>query len=335
MIFLILKPELFMKRGFLLFVFIFTSLAYCNASTCVALSSGNWETAGTWSCGHVPTCGDSAYIPVAITVTVTAVNTYGCAGTVKLVIAGTLDFVTGKKLEFPCGSSLYLLAGGTINPGGGGGSSNLISICGTDYWIAGQGTITGPMCFNCALPIQLVGFNAVCNGTAVNVTWATATETNNHYFSIERCDDGYSWAEVARINGAGTSSAAHYYSWSDAEPLPGTSYYRLKQTDMDGQYTYPGSVVATSCNNDGVVTIYPNPTRGNVYCKLNSSAAQTVSVKIIGVFGQTISEYTEDVVQGVSTQQIHTQDLAAGTYLFIITFPNNSVVIRKPFVVSK
>ncbi|MCL2328329.1 MAG: hypothetical protein FWC39_07425 [Bacteroidetes bacterium] len=72
----------------------------------------------------------------------------------------------------------------------------------------------------------------------VFVTWATTSETNSNYFTIERSSNGRDFTEIARINGAGTSTVTINYGYADKNPLNGISYYRLKQTDFDGQYSY-------------------------------------------------------------------------------------------------
>lgn len=234
----------------------------------------------------------------------------------------------------PCGSALYLEPGGTIDPGGGGGSSNLISICSTNYWTAGEGPITGPQCFNCVLPIRLITFNATCTGNNIVLNWATATETNNHYFTIERSDDGYSWIEMGTINGAGTTSGPHYYTWTDADPLPGISYYQLKQTDYDGQSSYAG-VIASSCNGTGVLNLYPNPGQGNIYCRIRSNNAQTVSFKIIDELGRNIVSYADNVAKGVTDEPLPTAKLQAGVYLLVIEFSDGTSSVHKSFIISR
>lgn len=304
-----------------------------QGAVCIAIGSGNWETSATWSCGHVPTCGDSIIIPATITVTITAQENYGCGTPMQVVIYGTLAFITGNKLQMPCGSALYLEPGGTIDPGTGGGKSNLISICGTDYWIAGEGPITGPQCFNCVLPIKLITLNAVCNGSSVTINWATATETNNHYFTVQRSDDGYNWNDLGTVNSAGTSTVAQYYKWTDENPLPGTSYYQLKQTDFDGQTTYVG-VIASSCTHTGIINLYPNPSKGDVYYNIESSSAQPVSVKIINEVGQTVVSYQDNLDKGSSRHQLPTRHFTPGVYTLIIEFSDGSVPLHKPFIMG-
>ncbi len=118
-----------------------------KAVVCTATGNGAWNTAANWSCGFVPGCGDLIIIPTGLTVTITTQLSYpGCTTAVTLSIYGTLKFVTGNKLELPCNSQLYIHAGASIQPGTGGGNSNLISICDNTVWNAGSGPLTGPSC---------------------------------------------------------------------------------------------------------------------------------------------------------------------------------------------
>jgi hypothetical protein len=89
-----------------------------------------------------------------------------------------------------------------------------------------------------ALPISLLYFSATPENDKVRLQWATASELNNDYFTIERSADGKAWEEIERVAGAGNSFQRMEYTAWDEEPVSKTSYYRLKQTDYDEQFTY-------------------------------------------------------------------------------------------------
>lgn len=89
------------------------------------------------------------------------------------------------------------------------------------------------------LPIELLGFAAEPNELGSVLTrWTTASETNNDYFTVQRSADGFSWEHLGDVIGAGFSNAELTYQYTDPAPLPGRSYYRLRQTDFDGAYTH-------------------------------------------------------------------------------------------------
>jgi hypothetical protein len=91
---------------------------------------------------------------------------------------------------------------------------------------------------NDPLPIQLTSFNVACNNDVAVMSWTSATEINNAYYTVERTADGITYEIVATVKGAGNSSMPLNYSVTDYDPLPGTSYYRLSQTDLDGKTTH-------------------------------------------------------------------------------------------------
>lgn len=109
------------------------------------------------------------------------------------------------------------------------------------------------------LPITLVSFEAKLMQNIVQLSWATVSEINNDYFSIERSKDGKNWIEIGTKKGAGTTSKRMTYQFVDDNPIEGNSYYRLKQTDYDGKYTYSDLESIYFSNNDHLVNTYPNP----------------------------------------------------------------------------
>jgi len=86
------------------------------------------------------------------------------------------------------------------------------------------------------LPIDLVSFTADLDNSDVHVDWTVASQTNNDYFNIQRSIDGFDWEDIATVAGAGSSSQMLSYSYVDTDPYLGVSYYRLKQTDYDGNF---------------------------------------------------------------------------------------------------
>lgn len=85
------------------------------------------------------------------------------------------------------------------------------------------------------LPIELLSFTAEPVDEAVIVEWSTASQVNNDYFTIDRSYDGYEWENKAYIPGAGNSNSQLEYKWVDYNPISGVSYYRLTQTDYNGE----------------------------------------------------------------------------------------------------
>lgn len=117
--------------------------------------------------------------------------------------------------------------------------------------VGGPGTITSssvgsfsPFTFGSAggsnpLPVELTYFRAHIENNQAVLAWATATEKDNDYFTIERAVDIEKFEPIGpRIKGKGTTNQLNTYEFIDAHPVPGRSYYRLKQTDFDGTFDY-------------------------------------------------------------------------------------------------
>lgn len=141
------------------------------------------------------------------------------------------------------------------------------------------------------LPIELLSFNAILNNRIVDLTWQTASEHNNDYFTVERSQEGYIFEPILYVDGAGTSNELLNYASKDLHPFDGVSYYRLKQTDFDGAFEYSEIRIVNMDENNSVI-IYPNPTNSNVmYISSNTSLT---SLSIYSADGKLVLE-KEDV----------------------------------------
>lgn len=112
---------------------------------------------------------------------------------------------------------------------------------------------------SCPLPVELISFEAHLNNRQVELTWQTASEHNNDYFSVERSHDGTSWETIENLQGAGNSTSLLSYQTYDFYPYRGIGYYRLKQVDYDGKYSY--SEIRSVYNTDELMVL-PNPSTG-------------------------------------------------------------------------
>ena len=118
------------------------------------------------------------------------------------------------------------------------------------------------------LPIELIAFSGVQDGESVVLSWTTASEINNNYFTIEISLDGFRFELIGTLEGVGISSSALHYSMVDTNPMEGVSFYRLSQTDYDGTTEY-FDLVSVNFEPMATVSLYPNPTRGFVYLTRN------------------------------------------------------------------
>ena len=165
---------------------------------------------------------------------------------------------------------------------------------------------TGCQTCNTPLPIELISFEARKNNRDVNLTWQTASERNNDFFTVERSPNGIDWDVLELIDGAGSSTELLSYETYDNYPLKGISYYRLKQTDFDGKATY--SAIKSISNTEDLMVL-PNPGNGIFYVSGLSDRTEN-QVVVMDVTGKTIANYkTEDAML-----QMNLEDHPAGIY---------------------
>ncbi len=321
-----------MKKKLSLILFSLLLLFSLNAesATCTALASDDWTKAGTWSCGRAPTCGDIIIIPAGITVTVnTQINLAGCGSSVAITVFGTLTFDSGKKLDLACGSTVSVPGPpntGKILGAGGGGSSNLISICAVNVWTAGTGTFT-----NGLLPIDLIYFNAKASDKNIETTWATASEENNKLFTVEKSKNAIDFIPVGEVAGAINSNYTRTYNLVDEHPYYGLSYYRLKQTDLNNN-TRSFQIVPVEFKGKRRFDVFPNPTHLNTNASLNLSGYknQHITLQIVDVTGK-LSQSTKQFItdDNFEITQILKTDLEAGVYFISVIDETGNKVSQK------
>jgi hypothetical protein len=197
-----------------------------------------------------------------------------------------------------------------------------------EHWLHGNSN-------GAALPVKLVSFEATANlaTTQVETRWTTALEINNNYFAVERSEDGINFNQVGRLQGAGTTTATTDYRFNDVKPLNGLSYYRLKQVDFDGDFTY-SDVVAVNLGTYGSVTMYPNPTQNEVNLGISNPSGET-NVNIYDLNGHQV--YGRSFDQGNTSNNqvitIQTKDiLSAGMYMVNVT--SNGTVFQQKLIVN-
>lgn len=167
---------------------------------------------------------------------------------------------------------------------------------------------------NALLPITLLEFNAVLRKNVVDVTWSTASEINNDFFTVEKSKDGKQFEGTGKIKGAGNSSVTLHYSFPDYHPFPGLSYYRLKQTDFDGHASY-SRMVPVMNKSDDTFSLFPNPSKDIMYLASGGKGAYTLLVKDIQ--GKVIQQQFLEMNPG-ELSQLNISSLPQGIYLLEI-----------------
>ncbi|MEM6641857.1 MAG: DUF2341 domain-containing protein [Bacteroidota bacterium] len=177
------------------------------------------------------------------------------------------------------------------------------------------------------LPVELYFFEAMPTEDGdVQVNWATATETNNDFFTLERSFDGENFVEVATIEGAGNSSDLLNYTFLDKQPYVGISYYRLKQTDFDGSFTLSYVVTVNMDIKNALsyeIALYPNPAKleeGATLHISNMTPGLKLMTRIISMDGKIVESrgVTVDRSGEISEHYLLSSGAARGNYLISI-----------------
>lgn len=126
------------------------------------------------------------------------------------------------------------------------------------------------------LPVEMMQFNASCADGNPLLTWYTASETNNHYFVVERSENGATFDSIARVQGSGNTNTITMYQFADYQSYGPETYYRLRQVDLDGKTTELG-ITSTTCT-----TVHEKLTILSVNQKYNSEFNVSFSTGVSG-----------------------------------------------------
>lgn len=225
---------------------------------------------------------------------------------------------------------------------------------GTDWEYAGQVSVTAgtqgsilsasqnafsPFTFGSSgglnvLPITLENFRASLNNSMqVELNWETVTEINNSHFAVERSVNGAGFEPIAVLKGAGNSTVKRTYSALDQQPADGISYYRLKQVDNNGAFTY--SAIRTLEIKKAVadMEVYPNPGNGHSFAiSFREEAGAEVQVAVCNQMGGKVYEriITNDAQVSLISVELD-YPLSPGVYSLFVT--DGSSVYKKKLII--
>lgn len=181
------------------------------------------------------------------------------------------------------------------------------------------------------LPIELLNFSSANIPNGIELLWATATETNNGFFTVERSTDAINYNALATLQGANFSSTTSRYRFIDENATHATTYYyRLRQTDNDGaskivavlSHTYTSQALAIT---DEVFYSHLN---NAITLNVLSEEDNLITCRVFNLSGALIKDMSFDVAKGLNTCLINTSDFTAGI-LIVEIMNNNQRVVKK------
>jgi len=168
------------------------------------------------------------------------------------------------------------------------------------------------------LPVSLLSFDAkLQKNKSVLCNWLTAAEINNDHFEIERSKNGIDFESIGSVAGAGNSTSQLDYMYPDANPYSGLSYYRLKQVDFDGNFTYSEAKAVMIGMNEIKYLAYPNPVANNLNLMFSDEVEFEGTVRVVDIVGNIVLEKNISVGES-QLVEVDLSNLANGNYVMQI-----------------
>jgi uncharacterized repeat protein (TIGR01451 family) len=168
------------------------------------------------------------------------------------------------------------------------------------------------------LPVELIDFTGISNDEIIELNWSTASEFNNKSFEIERSKDLRNFITIGTVNGRGLSNSVQQYSFLDQEASGNLIYYRLKQVDFDGAFSYSKTIVI-SRNATAKIEYFPNPFNSQLVI---NNVTEGAEIKLFSIDGKLVRNKISDGKHDL----IDAADLLPGMYF--IEVMEGSIPVR-------
>jgi hypothetical protein len=180
-----------------------------------------------------------------------------------------------------------------------------------DRWLCAKSSIV--------LPVELTDLSASWDGQAVQVKWATASETDNRGFEIQRMSEygapANNWETIGWKDGQGTSQTPAHYQWTDERPMPGMNYYRLRQLDFDGSEEFSAVVSAEVPGAGRGLKLFPNPAQQEVWVEW-PAAVENAELELYDVHGRLMLR--RHWPEPLQRRQLSLSELPGGVYAVVL-----------------
>jgi hypothetical protein len=166
---------------------------------------------------------------------------------------------------------------------------------------------------------ELTSFSATKQASQVNLSWFTASEKANDHFSIERSKDGRNFAAIGQMKGAVNSTVTKEYVYTDATPMKGINYYRLKSTEIGGKTTLSNVISVSLSDKNNKTFVYPNPVaQSALQLEHEAISDAELSIQIMDITGRTVQTTKRAVINGSNVISLDVNNLSSGQYLIAI-----------------
>lgn len=166
------------------------------------------------------------------------------------------------------------------------------------------------------VPIRIVTFNGLKLDNKVELKWQTSSEVNSKYFDVEFSENASQWVSIGTVNAAGNTTNPRDYSLVHNSPVNGVNYYRLKQVDADGYFSYSNIVPITfAIKGVSINSVYPNPFVSQLKIDVSSDRADVVNIQLSDNLGRVLKVEKTTLQKGVNKISLdNLSGLAPGIY---------------------
>ena len=165
------------------------------------------------------------------------------------------------------------------------------------------------------LPVALESYTVRLSNGKVYVRWSTSEEENSSHFTVERAGGNQQFTTVATIPSAGNSGSLKTYEWVDEHPLANINYYRLTQTDRDGQQEiFEVRKILNRAKWDRFAVVSPNPFGEELTVFINVDKIQKVSFTLADMSGRIVRTRNATYNEGTAEVKFDAGKLPRGVY---------------------
>lgn len=204
---------------------------------------------------------------------------------------------------------------------------------GTGYGTKGSGFLNDLWKFtpaSLALPVKFISFTAAPQNSTIVLNWQTAEEQQCAYYAIQRSHDGVSYDSIGTITATNNGIPVNNYIFTDHHPFPDVNYYRIRQVDEDGRYTY-SIVRKVMINSAGFsYALGQNPVTNELKINLESNQSLQLQLEVRDAAGHLLIHQNQPIARGNIMHVIPVKQLAAGVYF--LTVNSGKTSITKKFI---
>lgn len=171
------------------------------------------------------------------------------------------------------------------------------------------------------LPINFIEFKAILKDESVKLEWIISDQINNDYFVVERSNNGKDFIPFDTIKGSGNYTGKVNFSCIDFNPFKGTSYYRLKQVDLDGQFSFSKMQSVTAPDNS-YIKVYPQPAEDKVILSFSRQEIHKIEIQLVDKVGRVILTKEETDIQN-NEVSLDLSCLLSDIYILVIKQDGN------------